>query len=71
MHSIWERFPSAMVIHGVGFNDITRNSAKWKLDELVNAPPLQTVTFERVKGRSEPTSKNFLEGPLTQAFPFW
>ena len=38
MHSRWERFPSAMVINGGGFNDITINSAKRKLDEMVDAP---------------------------------
>ena len=54
MHSRWERFLFAMVINGGGFNDISINSAKRKLDELVDAAPLQALTFERVKGRSEP-----------------
>ena len=53
-HSRWEHFPSAMVINGGGFNDLTINSAKRKLDELVDTAPPQTVTFEKVKGRSEP-----------------
>ena len=54
MHSRWENFPSAMVINGGGFNDLTINSTKRKLDELVDTAPPQTVTFERVKDRSEP-----------------
>ena len=37
-----------------GFNDISINSAKRKLDELVNAALTQEVTFEKVKGRSAP-----------------
>ena len=52
MHSRWENFPSSMVINGGGFNDFTINSAKRKLDELVDTTPPQTVTFERVKGIS-------------------
>ena len=43
-----------MVINGGGFNDLTINSAKRKLNELVDSAPPQTVTFERMKGRSEP-----------------
>ena len=39
MHSRWERLPSTMVINGGGFNDITINSVKRKLDELVDAAP--------------------------------
>ncbi|CAI8591639.1 unnamed protein product [Vicia faba] len=38
-HNRWENFPSAMVINGGGFNDLTINSAKRKLDELVDAAP--------------------------------
>ena len=38
-HSRWEYFPSAMVINGGGFSDLTINSAKRKLDELVDAAP--------------------------------
>ena len=51
-HSRWEYFPSAMVINDDRFNDLTINSARRKLDELVDAAPPQTVKFERVKGRS-------------------
>ena len=53
MHSRWEKFPSAMVITYGGFNDISINSAKKKLDELADAAPIQAVSFEKVKGRSE------------------
>ena len=52
MHSRWENFPSAMVINGGGFTDLTINSEKRKLNELVDEAPPQTVSFERVKGRS-------------------
>ena len=54
MHSRWEKFPSAMVITGGGFNDIFINSEKRKLGELVDAAPTQAVTFKKVKGRPEP-----------------
>ena len=53
-HSRWEKFPSAMVITGGGFNDLFVNSAKRKLDELVDAAPAQEVTLERFKEKSKP-----------------
>ena len=39
IHRRWENFPSAMVINGGGFNDLTINSAKRKLDDLVDGAP--------------------------------
>ena len=51
IYSRWEKFPSTMVISGGGFNDISVNSAKRKLYELIDVTPIQVVTLERFKGK--------------------
>ena len=42
-----------MVISGWEFNDISVNLEKRKLNELVDTTPIQDVTLERFKGKSE------------------
>ena len=53
-HSLWESFPTAMVISGGGFNRHTVGSVKRRFDQLIEANSEIDATLDKFRGGSHP-----------------
>ena len=61
-----------MVIFGGGFRDFSMNLAKRNFNKLIDATPVQIVTLDRFRGKSEPITfylEEFLGGAPNSNIP--